>query len=222
MPLRQSVRLPTSPSRLTLSRTGPKSPWATADGPRSSRELAGSLGSHLGWATSPDLKTWTDRGKLAAKGSGRDPNLHYWNNTYYLYRCANDGGVSLVTSPDFTTWSDPVIVFQPAVATWATESPSIIPYAGKFYLFWCLWDKAGPPVPEDGSKPGYGATTYVYCSDEPDDFHHAPLVATLHAHAPEIFQDEQGRWYISSADYPATGVQVARLKWVPFTGSESP
>ena len=170
------------------------------------------IGSHLGRSTSLDLNTWTDRGKLPIKGYGRDPNVLYCNKTYYLYRCATNG-VSLATSADFTTWSDPVIIFKPAIATHQTESPSVIPYAGRFYLFWCLWDRTDPSICDHGAQPGYCARTYVYCSDKPDDFRNAPLVARLRAHAPEIFQDEQGQWYISSADWPQRGVSVAPLAW---------
>lgn len=64
------------------------------------------IGSHLGRASSLDLENWTDQGKLNAKGLGRDPHVRFWNDTYHLYRCANGDGVSLVTSRDFTTWSN--------------------------------------------------------------------------------------------------------------------
>lgn len=174
------------------------------------------VGSKLGHATSPDLDNWSDRGKLGVKGLGRDPYVLLLNGVYHLYRCANMDGVSLVTSKDFLTWTEPVIVFKPAIATRQTESPSVIPYAGRYYLFWCLWDNEDPTICDKGAKPGYCARTFVYCSDKADDFRNAPLVAQLPSHAPEVFQDEQGQWYVSSADYPATGVQVARLKWEDF------
>ena len=35
----------------------------------------------------------------------------------------------------------------------------------------------------------------------------------LRAHAPEIVQDEKGDYFISSADYPQRGINLARLVW---------
>ncbi|MEJ2383420.1 MAG: hypothetical protein P8Y54_03385, partial [Xanthomonadales bacterium] len=37
---------------------------------------------------------------------------------------------------------------------------------------------------------------------------------TLKSHAPEIFQDETGNWYISSVEWPNRGVSVDKLEWV--------
>jgi hypothetical protein len=39
-------------------------------------------------------------------------------------------------------------------------------------------------------------------------------VAILNSHAPEIFQDEDGQWYISSVEWPNRGVSVDKLTWV--------
>jgi hypothetical protein len=38
-------------------------------------------------------------------------------------------------------------------------------------------------------------------------------VAELQAHAPEIFHDEVGDWYISSVEWPHRGVSIAPLTW---------
>jgi len=53
----------------------------------------------------------------------------------------------------------------------------------------------------------------VYGSEDPLDFHGSPLLTELTTHAPEIFQGEDKRWYISSAQYPKRGINVARLSW---------
>jgi beta-fructofuranosidase len=52
-------------------------------------------------------------------------------------------------------------------------------------------------------------------SDDPINFgtDDEKQVALLNAHAPEIFQDEAGHWYISSVEWPNRGVSVDRLSW---------
>lgn len=49
-------------------------------------------------------------------------------------------------------------------------------------------------------------------SEDPLRFDGRP-VARLEAHAPEVFRDEDGQWYISSAEWPARGVSIAKLAW---------
>ena len=164
------------------------------------------IGSHLGRATSTDLLEWTDQGKLNAKGGNRDPYVMLWDHTYYLLRC-DGNGVSLVTSTDFINWSDPVTIYQPAIASHQTESPVIIAHEGWFYLFWTLWDTA------DKTTSGYCPRTFVHGSQTPTNFTGKPAIAEFTVHAPEIIQDESGQWFISSADYPHRGVSVAPLVW---------
>jgi arabinan endo-1,5-alpha-L-arabinosidase len=53
--------------------------------------------------------------------------------------------------------------------------------------------------------------TYVYVSDDPSHFE--SRIAVVDAHAPEIFQDEGGDWFISSVEWPHRGVSIARLDW---------
>lgn len=167
------------------------------------------IGSGLGRAESADLYSWTDRGRLAAGGGNRDPNVMFWNGTYYLVRCDNSA-VVLVTSTDFVHWSEPVDIFRADRETRHCESPVLVHRAGWFYLFWCLWDAAPPP----GQAPNpYDNRTFVYVSDTPTDFHNRDPVTQLQAHAPEVLQDEVGNWFISSADYPQRGVSLARLEW---------
>lgn len=164
------------------------------------------VGSHLGWASSTDLLSWRDRGRLVVKGGDRDPYILHWDNRYYLLRC-DGNGISLVTSTDFRSWSDPVVIFRPDQESYQTESPVLIPYEGRFYLFWTLWDQADP------TTSGYCPRTFVFGSDSPLHFHGQPLLAEFTAHAPEIIRDEGGQWFISSADYPHRGVSVAPLAW---------
>lgn len=113
----------------------------------------------------------------------------------------------MVTSTDFVNWSDPVTIFKPEKESYQTESPFLVPYEGLFYLFWTLWDT------DDLSTSGYCPRSYVYCSESPLDFHGKPLVTEITAHAPEVIQDEDGQWFISSTDYPNRGISVAPFVW---------
>jgi len=164
------------------------------------------IGSHLGRVTSTDLNTWADKGRLNVKGGNRDPQILFWNNTYYLLRCAGNG-INLVTSQDFVSWSEPVEIYKPVKASYQTESPFMVPYEGLFYLFWTLWDT------EDKTTSGYCPRTYVHCSESPTEFNGKPVIAEFTIHAPEVIQDEGGQWFISSADHPHRGVSVAPLAW---------
>lgn len=176
------------------------------------------ISSTNGRAESTDLFDWKDKGKLNVKGSRtRDPDVLFWNGIYYLVRC-NNQSVSLVTSVDFVNWTDPVNIFTAQQESWNCESPTLVQHDGVFYLFWCLWDSAGSGAElealYDGHDPStYDYRTFVYASDTPMDFNDRPPVAQLMAHAPEIIQDEKGRYFISSADYPRRGINLARLVW---------
>jgi hypothetical protein len=59
----------------------------------------------------------------------------------------------------------------------------------------------------------YDYRTYVYASETPTNFHNRSPMAGLAAHAPEIVQGEKGDYFISSADYPQRGINLARLVW---------
>lgn len=182
--------------------------------------LINSAYSHL---TSKDLYKWEDKGKLQIKREEgkdtRDPNVLYWKGTYYLVNC-NDRSVNLVTSTDFVNWSDPIDIFVAPVESWRCESPTLLHYNNKFYLFWCLWDSSPSreqlPALYEGHTPwSYDYRSYVYVSDTPTDFTNREPIAMIKGHAPEIFQDEKGNWFISSADYPQKGISLARLEWKP-------
>lgn len=158
-------------------------------------------------AVSKDLYDWKPTGSIHInEKSGRDPSLMFWKNTYYLVFCAGNV-VKASTSGDLVNWTEPVEIYKGEVATYQCESPSLIRNGGKFYLFWCLWDTAN----KNGN--GYDERSFVYCSDDPLDFHGKPLVTELATHAPEIFQGEDKQWYISSAQYPNRGINVAKLEW---------
>ena len=175
------------------------------------------ISSTKGHAESADLCVWKDKGKLSIEGGGRDPHITYWNGTYHLVRC-NDRSVTLVTSRDFVEWSEPLDIFTATEASWHCESPTLMRHNDTFYLFWCLWDSAGSgaelPALYDGHDPStYDYRTYVYTSDTPMNFQNRSPVTELKAHAPEIVQGEKEGYFISSADYPQRGINLARLVW---------
>jgi len=180
------------------------------------------ISSTRGHASSKDLYRWKDNGKLRIKNGRagvdtRDPNILYWNGTYYLVRCDNRA-VSLVTSTDFVNWTEPIDIFVAPVESWQCESPTLLRYNNKFYLFWCLWDSSPSreklPALYKGHTPwSHDWRTFVYVSDTPTDFNNTEPIAQLKAHAPEIIVDEKGNYFISSADYPQRGINLARLEW---------
>ena len=175
------------------------------------------ISSSKGRASSTDIYHWKDNGALQIKGGVRDPSILYWKGTYYLVRC-NNRTVSLVTSTDFKNWTDPIDIFIAPVESWQCESPTLLRHNNRFYLFWCLWDTSPHrekllALYKDHAPWSYDYRTFVYVSDTPTEFDNTKPIAQLKAHAPEIIQDEKGNYYISSADYPQRGINLARLEW---------
>ncbi len=164
------------------------------------------IGSRMGRVTSTDMMNWKDQGRMKIKGGNRDPHVLLLKDTYYLLRC-DGNGINLVTSADFINWTDPVTIYKPKETSYQTESPFLVHYEGLFYLFWTLWDQA------DKTTSGYCPRTYVLCSESPTDFHNSPVIKELTVHAPEVIQDENGKWCISSVDHPHRGVSIAPLIW---------
>lgn len=171
--------------------------------------------------TSTDLYNWKKERKLKIKREAgkdtRDPNFLYWEGTYYMVNC-NDRSINLITSTDFQNWSEPIDIYVAQEESWICESPSLIFREGKFYLFWCLWDSSDDreellSLYKDHTPWSYDYRTFVLVSDTPTDFMNKKPIAQLKAHAPEIIQDEKGNWFISSADYPRRGINMARLNW---------
>ena len=162
----------------------------------------------LRMATSRDLLKWEPQGPIgvATNTSDRDPNFMFYNGVYYLTYCAGNS-IQTSTSTNLRDWSAPVEIFHPEKESYQCESPILLHHKGMFYLFWCLWDSGDP----NGNA--YDDRTFVFCSDNPLNFIGKPLLAELKAHAPEIIRDDNGQWYISSAEYPKRGISVAKLKW---------
>lgn len=167
--------------------------------------------SPIRYATSPNLYDWTPMGNLfdfEMKGA-RDPHIFYHNDTYYLVLCKSHA-VAMCTSKDLKNWTNPKDIFTSE--SFDPESPSIVFYEGSFYMFICSWDGKWDKKEIVGA---YQHKTYVLKSDDIYDFGKdtEKSVATLNAHAPEVFQDEDGQWYISSAEWPRRGVSIDKLDW---------
>ncbi len=165
--------------------------------------------SPLRWATSPDLSIWKPHGTLlSTPPTGRDPHVLLWQDRYYLLYCVEDR-VDACTSADLVNWSPPRTILRMPQGV-APESPTLVRCQDTFFLFVCGWDGIWDRQTIQGA---YQHVTYVYQSDDPMKFPTAQEIARLAAHAPEVFRDEQGDWFISSAEWPARGVSIARLEW---------
>jgi arabinan endo-1,5-alpha-L-arabinosidase len=160
-------------------------------------------------ATSPDLKTWTLEGPVFSDApSSRDPSVSYWQSVYTMVYCS-ENRVVIRTSGDLRHWGAPQTIMRMNGAT-APESPSIIRQGDVFYLFVCIWNEGRD---KKTMRDSYQHKTYVYRSSDLLQFQADKEITILDAHAPEVFQGEDGKWYISSAEWPRRGVSIARLNW---------
>ncbi len=160
-------------------------------------------------ATSPDLEAWTPQGPLFNdEPSTRDPDVILWQGVYYLVYCS-ENNVVLRTSKDLRHWGLPQTILRMSDGI-APESPSVVRQDGTFYLFVCSWNGIWDGKTVQGA---YQHRTHVYQSDDLLKFDSRKEVTILDSHAPEVFQGEDGQWYISSAEWPSRGVSIARLIW---------
>lgn len=136
------------------------------------------------------------------EGCARDPHVSLINGVYHLVYMAGCS-VFLRTSPDLLSWPDPSVEIFRLKGRGVPESPLLIEYDGLFYLFWTIWDKSC----------SYDNRTFVFRSDRPDNFQNADELPQIAAHAPELMQDNDGQWYITSAERPYRGISMAKLEW---------
>lgn len=166
--------------------------------------------SPLRLAVSSDLSKWELKGNLFHESDGaRDPSLLSHNGTYYVVYCSVKS-VRLRRSKDLIHWSEPETIFTST--GFDPESPSLIYFDKSFYLFVCSWDGNWDGKDIQGA---YQYITYVYHTKDTLNFgiDDEKQITTLKSHAPEIFRDEDGKWYISSVEWPYRGVSVDMLKW---------
>lgn len=165
--------------------------------------------SPIRYATSTDLWSWQPRGELfRQEGGARDPSVLQHDGVFYLSYTSRQS-IMVRTSRDLLHWGEPVTAFSLAPGeTGGPESPTLLALHGGFYLIWCRWD-----AKLSAAGFSYQHRSFVYHSDNPLDFTRRDPVAELPGHAPELFQDEAGDWWISSAEWPFRGVSIAPLKW---------
>lgn len=162
-------------------------------------------------AVSRDLWTWEPRGELfKQEGSARDPSVSVHDGKFYMCYTTRQS-ILVRTSMDLLIWSEPSTVFSLAEGeTGGPESPTLIALHGGFYLIWCRWDAQ---LSKEGVT--YQDRSFVYFSKDPLNFRDRQPLAEIQGHAPELFQDEEGDWWISSAERPRTGVNIAPVRWEP-------
>ncbi|GAB6164664.1 hypothetical protein JCM19992_06640 [Thermostilla marina] len=159
-------------------------------------------------AVSHDLVHWKPTGPLEGAPAGRDPNVLRDGDRYYMVVCG-DGAVTAAVSRDLRKWTPRGRILEMPEGV-DPESPFLVRYRDAYYLFVCGWNGVWDRKDLQGA---YQHVTYVYRSTDPLHFGRDDLVTTLDAHAPEVFQDEAGDWFISSAEWPYRGVSIAPLRW---------
>lgn len=158
-------------------------------------------------AVSDDLESWRRLGNAFVCGDGfaRDPNVLERDGVCTVVYIQ---GSTLYTreSRDLITYSEPKVLrdFPTGIDP---ESPVLKYIDGWYYLFYCIFDNS------DRINGAYDYRTFVHAARTLEGLAEAPVIARLNAHAPEVFQDEDGDWYIASVEWPARGVNIARLMW---------
>jgi len=171
---------------------------------------------HIHLATSSDLLNWKRHPANPMVGDGydaRDPMVlpfenQRFGNEWLLYYTATStpkGGnhtVKVVAGRDLSHWGNSREVFRDAeTGTYGgpTESPFVVARNGKYYLFVC-------------TNHGYNETA-VYASETPFHWDAANLVGKFPAHAAEVIQTPEGKWFVSRAGWGQGGVYLAELSW---------
>jgi predicted GH43/DUF377 family glycosyl hydrolase len=166
---------------------------------------------HIHLATSKDLWHWKRHpsNPMVVDGyDARDPMAMRFKDEWLLFYAATSkpkGGnhtVKMVSSKDLSHWSNKKEVFRdPEIGTYGgpTESPFVVARNEKYYLFVC-------------TNHGYNETA-VYESNTPLHWDAANLVGKFPAHAAEVIQTPDGKWFVSRAGWGQGGVYLAELAW---------
>ncbi|GHU74748.1 hypothetical protein AGMMS49992_17120 [Clostridia bacterium] len=160
-------------------------------------------------ASSSNLYDWTVIGKAFscnANGYARDPNIMERDGIFYVIYLTHDG-LCLRESNDLLAYGPERLIFKPTGHV-SLESPIIKWIDGWYYLFYCIYDHT------DTINGAYDYRTFVHAAQSLDELMDAPCIANIKAHAPELFQDEDGDWYIASVEWPKRGVSIAPVTWI--------
>jgi hypothetical protein len=162
----------------------------------------------LAWRRRLVALKWT----LRRQTLGRPPIADEVCDGIFYMRYTTRQSILVRTSRDLLHWSDPSTVFSLAPGeTGGPGSPTLLAQHGGFYLIWCRWD-----AELSKRHVTYQDRSFVYFSTHPLNFRDRAPVAEIQGHAPELFQDEDGDWWISSAERPYRGVSIAPIKWEPL------
>jgi beta-fructofuranosidase len=154
---------------------------------------------------------------------GRDPFVLRVDDRWLLYSVGADAQargqivVSETRTPDdVTSWSTPVAILTDPVPSYPwgnVESPYVVPYAGRYYLF---VTRTGPPSPEHVSA--YDRTL-VFRSADPARYEWR-AITEMRAHAAEVLEAD-GAYYLTSGGWSAEvgpkarGLSIAPMRWAP-------
>lgn len=162
-------------------------------------------------ATSSDLWSWkrSPANPLIVDGyDARDPMVLQLGPQWILYYCATEhpnGGnhvVKAAMSTDLIHWTGRRIVFRsPQAGTFGgpTESPFVVARNNRYYLFLCTNDPYN--------------NTDVYVSDSPVHWNPEDVVLRFGAHAAEVVNAGDGKWFVSSAGWGQGGLYLSPLTW---------
>lgn len=162
-------------------------------------------------ATSPNMKKWTRHLKNPMVVDGfdaRDPFVMRVNNKWVMYYTATSKPkkgnhvVAYVTSDDLVTWGNRGNAFiDPTIGNYGgpTESPFIVKRGDNYFLF-------------IGPRGGYSGTD-IFVSKNPFNWKMENIIGHIKAHAAEVIQDKDKKWYISRAGWGQGGVFLAPLIW---------
>ena len=179
-------------------------------------------------ATSADLTTWARAGTEPIFRDGfqaRDPMV-IWQpeaKVWVLYYTATerpDRGRHVVayrTSPDLTTWGDRRIAYadkHEGTAFGPTESPFVVRRGDTYYLLIGPRPYQGPPPAGESqhTQPGYVGTD-VFASRDWRTWTDADLVGHIRAHAPELVEEADGSWFVSTCGVGQGGLSIAPFQW---------
>lgn len=160
-------------------------------------------------AVSSNLYHWTAKGTVFTCHPDHfegDPMIIKISDLYYMYLLHSPAGICCRTSADLINWSEKISAYEHSAKRINCESPFIVKKNEGFYLFWTPW-------PWSNGK-AYEHETRVLFSKDPLCFKPEQEIACLDAHAPEVLKDKDGNWFISSAEWPERGINMARLEWV--------
>lgn len=158
-------------------------------------------------AVSEDLYSWNLCGEafVCDRPFARDPNIMEEDGRYTVVYI-QENTLYIRRSDDLRTYGEAEELFVGPEGV-ALESPILKKIDGWYYLFYCVYSDA------DRVNGSYDYRTYVHVARTLEEMANAPCIAQINAHAPELFQDEQGDWYLASVEWPNRGVSIAPLGW---------